>query len=170
MVAEVGSFLVKTKMTIRIFVKCIYIFCEKYIVVAFNCKFSNLIICMICKLPHVWVHFLPKKHCFAKSASQNARNRDKADFTTKVRKLRYESSTLILYKELSSPIFQSGGWEGGSVEHTIKTKVGCFSRNNLGLKGGQEKFYNLSITAIIVWAKSWLRGHIWQLDQKNRRQ
>ena len=52
-----------------------------------------------------------------------------------------------------------GGREGGSVEHTIKTKVGC-SRNNLGLKGGQEKFYNLSITAIIVWAKSWLRGHI----------
>ena len=55
-----------------------------------------------------------------------------------------------------------GGGEGGggSVEHTIKTKVGCFSHNNLGLKGGQEKFYNLSITAIIVWAKSWLRGHI----------
>ena len=53
-----------------------------------------------------------------------------------------------------------GGGGGGSVEHTIKTKVGCFSRNNLGLKGGQEKFYNLSITAIIVWAKSWLRGHI----------
>ena len=60
------------------------------------------------------------------------------------------------------------GWGGfflvwevwGSVEHTIKTKVGCFSHNNLGLKGGQEKFYNLSITAIIVWAKSWLRGHI----------
>ena len=52
------------------------------------------------------------------------------------------------------------GGGGGRVEHTIKTKVGCFSRNNLGLKGGQEKFYNLSITAIIVWAKSWLRGHI----------
>ena len=42
------------------------------------------------------------------------------------------------------------GVGGGSVEHTIKTKVGCFSHNNLGLKGGQEKFYNLSITAIIV--------------------
>ena len=73
-----------------------------------------------------------------------------------------------LKTKLSSLQSTVGG--GGSVEHTIKTKVGCFSRNNLGLKGGQEKFYNLSITAIIVWAKSWLRGHIWQLDQKNRRQ
>ena len=72
MVAEVGSLSVRTKMTIKIFVKCIYYFCEKYIVVACNCKFSNLMICMICKLPHVWVHFLPKKHCFAKRFPKNS--------------------------------------------------------------------------------------------------
>ena len=40
-------------------------------------------------------------------------------------------------------------WEvgEGSVEHTIKTKVGCFSHNNLGLKGGQKNFHNFTITA-----------------------
>ena len=52
-------------------------------------------------------------------------------------------------------------WEAwGSVEHTIKTKVGCFSHNNLGLKGGQKNFHNFTITASIVWAKSWEGTHL----------
>ena len=53
-----------------------------------------------------------------------------------------------------------GGREGGSVEHTIKTKVGCFSHNSLGLKGGHEKFHNFTITAVMVGAKGCLRRHI----------
>ena len=36
------------------------------------------------------------------------------------------------------------------VAHTIKTKIGCFSYYNLGPRGGQEKFHNLAITAIMV--------------------
>ena len=64
-----------------------------------------------------------------------------------------------------------GGRGRGVWSTQLKQKVGCFSYNNLGSKGGQEKFhYNLAITAIMVGTKSCLGRHIWQFDQKNRRQ
>ena len=41
------------------------------------------------------------------------------------------------------------GWEGGGeCGANNQTKVGCFSHNNLGLKGGQKNFHNFTITKI----------------------